>query len=382
MIIAAENARGEHGVLGSDEPWYVDDFGHPYYEGAGRYLSELVGRRLGVRVRYEKPGAIQRSLAETVSRTDALEAEMAGRAAVMYAEDGATDVMVTLEREPGDRVRLPHRHGAAIGGRGRSQDAASNHVRGEVLDAYGRLRGLRGAAHWRAAAPARAHWIYRVETDTLQLPSKSYTIGRRCAMAGNMRLWIGLAVVVVIAGGAFAWWLLAPLFFDTEVQEEFPFAANAEMPAGVTMAEAEKVMATMAKVDLPMTEPMMEPMKEAEALKTGQFMGADSFHKGEGTATVYRLPDGSGVLRMEEFKGTNGPDLRVILTPHPDPGSRDDVHQDGYVELGKLKGNIGNQNYEIPAETDLDSVGRRGHLLQAVPGDLQHRAAPVGHVLQ
>ncbi len=102
VIVAAENARGEHGVLGSGEPWYVDDFGHPYYEGAGRHLSEIVGRRLGARVRYEKPGSIQRSLAETVSRTDALEAEMAGRAAVTYAADGAADVMVTLKREPGD----------------------------------------------------------------------------------------------------------------------------------------------------------------------------------------------------------------------------------------------------------------------------------------
>ena len=176
-------------------------------------------------------------------------------------------------------------------------------------------------------------------------------------LAANKRLWIGAAVVVAIAIAGFAWWLLAPLFLDTEVQEEFPFAANAEMPAGITMAEAEKVMATMAKVDLPMTEPMMDTMKEAQAVKTGQFMGADSFHKGEGTATVYRLADGSGVLRMEDFKGTNGPDLRVILTPHPDPGSRDDVHQDGYIELGKLKGNIGNQNYDIPAETDLDTVG-------------------------
>ncbi len=102
VIVVSENTRGEHGVLGSDEPWYVDDFGHAYYEGAGRYLSELVGRRLGARVRYERPGSIQRSLAETVSRTDALEAEMAGRAAVMYAAEGASDVMVTLEREPGD----------------------------------------------------------------------------------------------------------------------------------------------------------------------------------------------------------------------------------------------------------------------------------------
>ncbi len=102
VIVVSENSRGEHGVLGSDEPWFVDDFGHPYYEGAGRYLSELVGRRLGARVRYEKPGSIQRSLAETVSRTDALEAEMAGRAAVTYAAEGVSDVMVTLAREPGD----------------------------------------------------------------------------------------------------------------------------------------------------------------------------------------------------------------------------------------------------------------------------------------
>ena len=102
VIVVSENARGEHGVLGSDEPWYVDDFGHRYYEGAGRYLSGLLGRSLGARVRYEKPGSIQRSLAETVSRTDALEAEMAGRAAVMYAAEGISDVMVTLEREPGD----------------------------------------------------------------------------------------------------------------------------------------------------------------------------------------------------------------------------------------------------------------------------------------
>ena len=102
VIVVSENARGEHGVLGSDEPWYVDDFGHPYYEGAGRYLSELVGRRLGARVRYEKPGSIQRSLAETVSRTDAIEAEMAGMAAVTYAAEGASDVMVTMERDASD----------------------------------------------------------------------------------------------------------------------------------------------------------------------------------------------------------------------------------------------------------------------------------------
>ena len=102
VAVVAENARGERGPLGGGEPWYVDDFGHEYYEGAGRYLAELAGRRLGVRVRYEKPGSIQRSLAATVSRTDAMEAEMVGRAAVIYAQEGAADVMVTLERQPSE----------------------------------------------------------------------------------------------------------------------------------------------------------------------------------------------------------------------------------------------------------------------------------------
>ena len=176
-------------------------------------------------------------------------------------------------------------------------------------------------------------------------------------LAGNVRLWIGTAIIAAILLAALAWWLLAPLVIDNEVQEEFPFAANAEVPADMTRADAEMVMATMAKMDSEMTEPMMDTMKEAEAVKSGQFKDFDSFHKGEGKATLYRLADGSGVLRMEDFKGTNGPDLRVILTPHPDPASRDDVHQDGYIELGKLKGNIGSQNYPIPAETDIEGVG-------------------------
>ena len=61
VAVIAENTRGTDGVLGGDsEPWYVDDFGHPYYDGPARYLAGLVGRRLKVRARYEKPGTIQR----------------------------------------------------------------------------------------------------------------------------------------------------------------------------------------------------------------------------------------------------------------------------------------------------------------------------------
>ena len=102
VAVIAENVRGPNGVLGSqEEPWFVDDFGHPYYDGPGRYLAGLASRHLKVRVRHEKPGTVQRSFMGCVSRSDAQEAEMAGRAAVRYALDGHTDQIVTLVREPG-----------------------------------------------------------------------------------------------------------------------------------------------------------------------------------------------------------------------------------------------------------------------------------------
>ncbi|MFQ6029762.1 MAG: diphosphate--fructose-6-phosphate 1-phosphotransferase [Dehalococcoidia bacterium] len=104
VAVIAENTRGPEGVLGGDqEPWWVDDFGHAYYEEPGRYLSELVTRQLNVRARYEKPGTVQRSFMEALSRSDVREAEMAGRAAVKYALEGQTDQIVTLVREPGRR---------------------------------------------------------------------------------------------------------------------------------------------------------------------------------------------------------------------------------------------------------------------------------------
>ena len=91
-------------------------------------------------------------------------------------------------------------------------------------------------------------------------------------------------------------------------------------------------------------------------LKAGGFSGVDRFHKGSGNATIYRLPDGSHLLRLEDFKVTNGPDLRVILTPTRNPGGAGEVTVAGHVELAKLKGNMGNQNYVIPTDVDLTSL--------------------------
>ncbi len=164
------------------------------------------------------------------------------------------------------------------------------------------------------------------------------------------------AIVILVPVVAFAWWLLSPLFLSTTVDEEFPYAADAEIPVEMTMAEVEMVMETMARMD---QEPMAEPMPPAMpsqpvALASGSFRDTDSFHRGSGTATIYQTPDGQHVLRFEDFMVTNGPDLRVLLAESGDPMSRDELQAGGYTHLAKLKGNIGNQNYEIPADINLE----------------------------
>ena len=158
--------------------------------------------------------------------------------------------------------------------------------------------------------------------------------------------------VILVPIVALAWWLFSPLLFDKTVEEEFPFAATADVPTGMSRDEVETVMAVMAKMDAPAGSEADEEMAEPVALKTGQFQDADRFHKGSGAATLYRLKDGSAVLRLEDFRVTNGPALHVILTSHPSPSGRSEVHSGDYLDLGKLKGNVGNQNYPLPATAD------------------------------
>jgi pentapeptide MXKDX repeat protein len=94
--------------------------------------------------------------------------------------------------------------------------------------------------------------------------------------------------------------------------------------------------------------------EQAKTLFTGKFHG--KVHKTAGRATVYQDKDGKQILRLTNFKTSNGPDVHVILMAVQDPA--DDANSlkssTERVELGKLKGNEGDQNYDIPAGTDLN----------------------------
>jgi hypothetical protein len=92
---------------------------------------------------------------------------------------------------------------------------------------------------------------------------------------------------------------------------------------------------------------------ETKTLETGTFHG--KVHQTSGRATIYEETDGKLVLRLTNFKTSNGPDVHVILIAATDAEDDANFLKSGTprVELGKLKGNEGDQNYEIPTGTDL-----------------------------
>jgi pentapeptide MXKDX repeat protein len=120
----------------------------------------------------------------------------------------------------------------------------------------------------------------------------------------------------------------------------------------VAMAQDSMKQDSMKQQDSMKHDGMMKEEK-AKTLLTGKFHG--KVHATEGRATVYQQADGKLLLRLTGFKTSNGPDVHVVLVAFKD--ASDDANSlkssTERLELGKLKGNEGDQNYEIPAGTDL-----------------------------
>jgi hypothetical protein len=140
----------------------------------------------------------------------------------------------------------------------------------------------------------------------------------------------------------FTVWALAPAFFDKTVNEDFPVVAG---PA--TTAVSGGVTTTPSVPAGAATTVATGPVR----LAAGTFRGLAG-HEGTGDAALYRLPDGSNLVRLENLDLQNGPDLVVYLVPRPGQ-----TELDGAVSLGDLKGNKGNQNYPVPADVDPTQFG-------------------------
>jgi hypothetical protein len=97
--------------------------------------------------------------------------------------------------------------------------------------------------------------------------------------------------------------------------------------------------------------PTAQGDSSAQTLVSGHFYSI--LHPTEGTATVYRLGDGARVLRLTSFHTSNGPDVHVYMVAADDAKDVATVQQAGFVDLGVLKGNIGDQNYILGSDLDL-----------------------------
>ena len=197
-------------------------------------------------------------------------------------------------------------------------------------------------------------------------------------------------VVLVVPFVIVNWWLLSPYFVDDVVDEEFSTSISAQLASpdqvtadpgapvtpepvgeqatsepGVESAADEVVEAPADPAPADASQPAAEapaaetapaePIEAAPAAPTGPvLLGAGQFvglagHDGVGDAGIFQNPDGSFTLRFENFDIENGPDLEVYLVP----GANQVSLADGSIHLGALKGNIGDQNYELPPGTEL-----------------------------
>ncbi|MGY1747588.1 DM13 domain-containing protein [Blastococcus sp. SYSU D00695] len=156
------------------------------------------------------------------------------------------------------------------------------------------------------------------------------------------RAWIWLAAavaVVALAAFVLVWFQPQKLLYDDEVSEALPSAAA---PGGDEQASGGGDGST--------ATPSAPPVPAGPVdLATGTFVSRE--HETVGTARLVRLPDGQVIVRLEGFETSNGPALYVYLSANPADGT-EAAFDDVAVDLGALKGNVGDQNYVVPAGVD------------------------------
>lgn len=179
-------------------------------------------------------------------------------------------------------------------------------------------------------------------------------------MKGKTKIIISIIIAAIVI--PLAIYTISPLFLSNVVNEPDPTLAISEFQKYMNLSEEERIEVAKnmtrekammigimaAKQNTTVDENVAFPVIEQTPNNTltGTFIGiGDGFHKVEGAAKVIPIEGGAQILRLENFKATNGPDLYVYL-------SKDKSASD-FINVGRLKGNVGNQNYEIPIGSDL-----------------------------
>ena len=259
---------------------------------------------------------------------------------------------------------------------GRDGDAAPDSLVRELIGRITRLEIIIGAL-----IAAVMLLLVLIEPNILEAPFENertllFTVGGTAlaAIAFVAMLWFRVpavvrVIVLVVPFVIVNWWLISPYFVDDTVDEDFstsiseqsaaPPVTDAPPPtepiqddqAGTSSepaAQEEPVQQEPPTTGEPTEAEPPPPPSGPVLLGAGQFVGLAG-HSGTGDAGLFQNPDGTLVLRFENFDIENGPDLEVYLVPGPDQTSL----PEGSIPLGALKGNIGDQNYELPPGTDL-----------------------------
>lgn len=168
----------------------------------------------------------------------------------------------------------------------------------------------------------------------------------------------GIIASITIAIGTYT---ISPLFINTTIDEPSPTTSQnmsfeefmelsederATIGKDMTQEEKDKIMRVFAQENVTINDEMTTRENRTNMLVGNLIDAGDGFHMASGHVKVLKVPDGTQVLRFENLDVTNGPDLYVYLST--------DTTADDFVSLGKLKGNMGNQNYPIPENTDLE----------------------------
>ena len=150
-----------------------------------------------------------------------------------------------------------------------------------------------------------------------------------------------LVAVIAVSVGLY---LFQPwrIFTSSTLIEDVPAAATPAAQPGTQQSAG------------PAAPPAVAPVPVPRELATGRLISHE--HASSGTVKILELANGSRILRFEGLDTSDGPDLHVWLTNAPviEGSGGWYVFDDGaYLDLGALKANKGDQNYEIPAATEL-----------------------------